>query len=80
MQVIKDCYYHITGISDVMSYQFTRLLNNRSYVNVTCDVIVQPIEICLEPTLLHLFVMFLQNLINVSLENNMFGNIGMSSI
>jgi len=37
-------------------------------------------EIYLEPTLLHLFVMFLQNLVNVSLENNIFGNIGMSSI
>jgi len=29
MQVVKGSLYHITGICDVTSYQFTRLLSNR---------------------------------------------------
>jgi len=29
MQVIKCSFYRITGIYDVMSYQFTKLLSNK---------------------------------------------------
>jgi len=29
MQVIKGSFYHITGIYEVISQQFTRLLSNR---------------------------------------------------
>jgi len=51
MQVIKVSFHHITGIYDVMNYQFTKLLSDREHLNVTCDVIEQQKEICLEPTL-----------------------------
>jgi len=29
MQVTKGSFYHITGIYEVMNYQFTKLVSNR---------------------------------------------------